>query len=194
MDKNNFAAGMYMLFTAFPDFQPLPASGERPGTIDVYYIGLSDIDEETWKVTALKVLTEWKADYGKKFPDVATLREYAASLRMPARRSAMEAWGELYHATLHHGHTLYASPELPKSRPRFDDPALERFVARYGWNNLCMDEEPMVLRAHFLKSYTMIQDNLHGEAREFPAVTEARVRLLVGDLAKKLSAPNGDKR
>lgn len=191
MDKKNFSAGMYMLFTAFPDFQPVPANGERPGTIDVYYIGLSDIDEETWKATALKILTEWKADYGKKFPDIATLREYATDLRMPAKRSALEAWGELNRTALQHGNTYHASTELPKDRPHFEDKALEKFVEKYGWNNICMDEEPMVLRAHFLKSYAAIQDGLHIQAREFPAVTDARIQLGLSDLTKKLSAPNG---
>lgn len=66
--------------------------------------------------------------------------------------------------------------------PQWSTPAIQMAVNAIGWNNLCMSENQMADRAHFIKIYGATQERAKREQFVSPIIKE----LLAGDNGKPL--------
>jgi len=139
----------------------------REETVRVYAEMLADIDADILRSASAKCLADCKW-----FPTIAELRQAATELSRPRLRAGAEAWGDVLAEVRRVG--SYGAPQ-------FADPAVARVVAGMGWTNICMSEEQMADRAHFIKAYEQTARREEEDARQLPAVRE---------LAARLQAPN----
>lgn len=134
------------------------------GAMLIYFRTLADIPFELLEAAALDHLS-----LCKWFPSVAELRERATDLSLPDVPSALESWEEVQKEIRRVGHD---------GRPAFENELTQRMVSAMGWRYLCLSENGMVDRAHYLKAYEQLRQR---EAQQ-------RVRLPeVKALAQKLS-------
>jgi hypothetical protein len=102
----------------------------------------------------------------KFFPTVAEIMErYRATVHVDARITAADAWQEVTRAFWEVGYT---------GTPNFS-PITARVVASLGWRELCMSENQMADRAHFMRMYDQIVERNEREQRLLPqtkALTE----------------------
>lgn len=183
LDNKTFLWGMAFLQRAVPTFKPVSASNGEPGTFDAFYLLLKDLDPEVFKSACARVATD------EEFVSVRALRKAAESLSNPYRRSGIEAWGDVLEQVRDVGYI---------GQPRFSDPIVAHIVKSMGWKNICLDEDVMVMRAHFIKSYETVSAREHDTARQIPEVQQ-RIESLsgprkMGEVLKQLSGGrNGDK-
>jgi hypothetical protein len=137
------------LLAAFPHAN---ASAE---TVGVYVQYLADIPLDHLKVVIDQVIME-----SEFLPTVAKIRERYIAMITPERPSAADAWGLVLKQIMRVGHV---------GTPTFDDPVIERVVKGMGWRDLCLSENQMADRAHFIKLYAELverdaQDNRQSNA------------------------------
>jgi len=134
-----------VLSAAYPNF------AVRPETVQVYARLLGDLDGGVLERAALICISRYRF-----FPTVSELREVALSVSAPPPRSGVEAWGDVLREVRRVGYN---------GEPQFDDPAIAAVIEGFGWRNLCLDEEPMVLRAHFLRAYEQCSRRIEEQRR-----------------------------
>jgi hypothetical protein len=122
------------LFAAYPHAQ---ATVE---TIAVYDRLLADIP-----ATDLQVVVEQAIAECKFVPTVAEIREKWLALASAANpHSSGEGWAELQKQILRTGHS---------GVPHFSDAITAQVVKQMGWRELCLSENQVADRAHFLRLY-----------------------------------------
>ena len=137
-----------VLSAAYPNFIV------RPETVQVYTRLLNDLDEKVLERAAWICMSQCRF-----FPTIAELREAASSGQLP--RSGVEAWGEVLREVRRVGY---------RGEPDFYDLAIVMCVEGFGWRNICLDEEPMVLRAHFIRAYESCTRRLEERRRLAPEI------------------------
>ena len=83
-------------------------------------------------------------------PAIAEVRRATAELMNPDRVTKPEAWGEVIRAIRNYGY--YREKEAMASM----SPITAQVVRYLGWREICLSEEPEILRAHFLKMYDQV--------------------------------------
>jgi len=163
--EEEFLQVFELLSVAYPHFSPVTGDEARgrPGTIDAYREALADLPFFLLRAAAVKCLADCKF-----FPTVAELRTAAASITAFSQRSGVEAWGDVMAKVREHGYLR---------QPKFADDQVAAVVRALGWEEICMSEEPMVMRAHFIKAYEQVQQRERENARQLPVVMEVRARL-----------------
>jgi hypothetical protein len=142
-----------ILIAGYPYFTP------SPDTIRVYTIMLQDLDPDILvEVIKLHLATN------KFFPSVAELREEYAKIIERASRTPtpIEAWGEVVRQMERTG---------SYRRPTFSNPLIEKVVNYMGWETLCLSENPVADRAHFMKAYETV---LNREREDLVMLPETR--------------------
>lgn len=124
---------------------------------------LRDLDGDVLKAAALQHVSE-----SKWFPSVAELRDAAAQLVMPERKTPIEAWGDVKRQIKLAGY--YRIPE-------FLDEITAAVVADMNWQKLCLSEDEAADRARFIQGYSDRIKREHRQATELPQVAEARRRI-----------------
>lgn len=132
---------------------------------------LSDIPYEIAEKALMIVLA--KAKY---FPTVAEIREAAAGIINPQLPSPIEAWGEVVQAIKIYG--LYRQEEGLNSL----SPITKRVVQNIGWREICLCEQPDIIRGQFRMAYEQ-----YTKREKEEAVLPAEVKQLAGDRNKVLS-------
>lgn len=127
-----------------------PHANASEETLGVYVQYLADIPLDHLKVVVDQVIME-----SEFLPTVAKIRERYIGMITPERLSASDAWGLVLKQIVRVGHI---------GTPAFDDPVLERVVKGMGWRDLCLSENQMADRAHFIKLYNESADR---QAREY---------------------------
>jgi len=154
-------------------------------TIEIYIEELADLDTELLAGAAKKCRATCKW-----FPTISELRDAAVALSVSDKRSGAEAWGDVLRAISEHGY-----PHGPGDGWDFQDLLVGRVVRGMGWRNLCMSEEGMADRAHFIKSYEQERDMAFDDARLPPDLIQlaqtrrAQADQIFGRVAARLSAP-----
>lgn len=89
-------------------------------------------------------------------PQPADLRATIAELTLPpdAKMTAAEAWKLVLQEVRRVGY--YGRPSLP--------PLVQDAVDCLGWREICTSEEPEVVRAHFFRVFTELQDRARRHA------------------------------
>lgn len=125
---------------------------------------------DTWTVmlsdTSLEIATlalQRLIAISKFPPTIAELRESISAVRNPKLPDSGEAWGEVLEAIRKYG---YYNPTEGLNSLR--EPVRE-IVRRMGWRDLCMSENGMADRAHFLRMYETLEKRIN-EDRQLPTM------------------------
>lgn len=162
MTKDEAKQVIAVLMAAYPKTE-LPLE-----SIQLYIQFLEDLPFEAGKAGALLHIAE-----NKWFPTVSEIRQLAVnSIPGNAIPSASDAWGEVLKQIKHEGQY---------GIPNFSHPAIASAVKAMGWRNLCISEDGMADRAHFLKIYETYRNRTLQEQLQIP-----EVKKLVGAMQERL--------
>lgn len=141
-----------------------PQANIEEETIQIYIKFLLDLPCEAGQAAALELIAS-----SRWFPAVAELRQ-AAVEAMPENQipGPGEAWGEVVGQLRAVG--WYG-------RPSFSHPAITKAVKAMGWRELCMSENVVADRAHFLRIYENYQERAKKELWQLPEVQQLRAKL-----------------
>lgn len=136
------------------------------GAVLVYHKVLEDIPFEVLEAAALEHIanSQW-------FPKPSELRQKAMSYSIPQIPSALEGWGEVQAEIRRVGYM---------GRPQFANPVTARCVESLGWKYLCLSEDLMADRAHFLKAYDQVSSREQRDRVLLPEVSALAKRLTAG--------------
>lgn len=158
MNPDEFTVALAYVRRIWPQ-QRLP---ER--TADAWFRLLGDLDAD-----ALTAAIEDLATSGREFPPSAGhLRKRACELVAPGVPDADEAWDEVNSAMARVG--SYGTPT-------WSHPAVSAAVETIGWRKLCLSENSMADRAHFIGFYGTIRDRTQRDLAMPPAVREMLQRV-----------------
>jgi hypothetical protein len=110
------------------------------------------------------------------FPTPALVLDCAVALTVAPKRSGTDAWGDVQAAIRKHG--FYHPPggasvlAVGGYEWHFDDVLAGEIVAALGWGYLCMSEDEMADRAHFIKAYEQKRDRAYADARLTPELLD----------------------
>jgi hypothetical protein len=167
MTNEAFKKGTAALILAFPN---------RIFDNDFMWDYLNDLDDEEFLTAIQKVISSSKELYpGSNI--IAIVRENA---KVGKRLSAGEAWGLVLREV-----SLTGSYGVPK----FVDPLVARAVEAVGWRHICLSENIMVERAHFLKIYDTLDIREKQEATYLPSLRIKELTQQIINTNKSLTQP-----
>lgn len=139
-------------------------------TLRVYVAALADIPLDVLAVAANQCLAECEF-----FPTVARLRDTALSLTTDLERQAtpFAAWGEVVEAIRRVGY--YRDPT-------FSTPLISKAVLIMGWKELCLSDNQVADRAHFVKVYEQLLNREKQQAKLLP-----ESRMMVSMLTSRMN-------
>jgi hypothetical protein len=118
---------------------------------------LSDVPYDIAEAALIKVLST-----SRFFPTLADIREAIADITQPRTMDAMEAWGLIGEAIRKFG--WYRQKEAMEFLPE----DVREMVKQFTWWDLCMNEQPDILRAQFRKAWE-IRSKRKDELRALPS-------------------------
>jgi len=147
---------------AFPNIQITEAM------VSLWYELLGDIDFNLAKAAVKKLLLE--SPYP---PSIADIRKRAVEILTPEEEKidAAEAWGEVERAMRFYG--FYREAEALESM----SPRVAKVVRWMGWRDICLSEEPGVVRGQFLKMYEQVTEREQKE-KLLPERLKADIKML----------------
>lgn len=83
-------------------------------------------------------------------PTIADVRARIADITVMPEKTAIEAWGDVCHAIRRYGHW-----NIEKAMDSFEG-TTRKVVESIGFRTLCLSENEMADRAHFLKVYEIL--------------------------------------
>jgi len=147
---------------AFPNIQITEAM------VSLWHELLGDIDFNLAKAAVKKLLLE--SPYP---PSIADIRKRAVEILTPEEEKidAAEAWGEVERAMRFYGY--YREAEALESM----SPRVAKVVRWMGWRDICLSEEPGVVRGQFLKMYQQVTEREQKE-KLLPERLKADIKML----------------
>jgi hypothetical protein len=142
MVRSEVAKLLAVLAAAYPRFEVNELT-ER-----IWFEMLQDIPYQVAQVAIKKLILE--SPYP---PAIADVRKQAMEIITPPEEKldAAQAWGEVERAIRFYGY--YREAEALASM----SPRTAKVTKWMGWQEICMSEEPSVIRGQFLKMYQQIQ-------------------------------------
>ncbi|HHY95889.1 MAG TPA: hypothetical protein GX513_12915 [Firmicutes bacterium] len=138
-------------------------------TIEAWHEMLHDLEFDVVKTAIKRVISR------KRFlPTVAEIREETANLLQPEIMSGEEAWAIVANAVREYGY--YREMDAREQMPAL----VEKAVKAIGWDEICLSEEPGVVRAHFMRLYEAMarrereEITLPADTKALPGVREPR--------------------
>jgi len=155
---------------AFPNMQVTEAM------VSLWHELLGDLEFNLAKAAVKKLLLE--SPYP---PSIADIRKRAAEIITPPeeRIDASEAWGEVIRAIHRYGY--YRQEEALASM----SPRTAKVVRYMGWQEICLSEEPSVIRGQFLKMYNIVTEREKQE-RLLPASLKEEIQKLTDGMSMKM--------
>lgn len=139
MTKGEVAKLLAVLAAAYPKFEVDDVK------VQVWYEMLGDLEYSVVNIAIKKLIMQ------NTFPPaIAEVRKAAIEISSPRGLTAAEAWGEVVKAVRNYGY--YREKEAMASM----SPITAQVVRYMGWREICLIEEPEILRAHFLKMYDQV--------------------------------------
>jgi len=112
----------------------------------IWYELLGDLDFKIVKIAVEKLIIQ-----SPYVPAISDIRKAVVEIMHPSI-DATEAYGEVRRAIKEYGYD-YAPEAFGSMSP------LTRKVCEYiGWQNICLSEEPSVIRGQFLKMYEQLRE------------------------------------
>jgi hypothetical protein len=143
-----------LLGDVFPSYQ-LSSSA-----VEVYVRLVSDLPGLVLEQAALDHISR-----STFFPSIAELRSTAFSIIEAADpvQNEYDAWADVQEEI----HKLgYCNP------PQFDNPITAQVVDQLGWRDLCLSENPVADRAHFVQAYRALAEGERIRAHRLHMVSE----------------------
>ena len=134
MNIKTFKNGMGALLQAYPD---------RRFDNDIFYTFLNDLKDDDFLRAVSEIISTQKEIYPGTHV-VGLIREKAW---VDKNITAGEAWAEVRGLIGKVGSYGY---------PKFSSRAIDKAVSAVGWRDMCLSENIMIERAHFLKIYDSI--------------------------------------
>jgi hypothetical protein len=128
--------------------------------IEIYVQLLADIPGLVLEKSALDHIS-----HSSFFPSIAELRSAAFSIIEAADPvpTGYEAWSDVQAEIQRIGH---------RKQPQFDNPIAAQVVKQLGWRYLCLSENPVADRAHFVQAYQAIAERQRNSAHRMQIVDE----------------------
>lgn len=139
MTKGEVAKLLVVLAASYPKFEVDDLK------VQVWYEMLGDLDYDVANIAIKKIIM-----LNTFPPAIAEVRKAAIEISSPRGLTAAEAWGEVIRAIRDYGY--YREKEAMASM----SPITAQVVRYLGWREICLSEEPEILRAHFLKMYDQV--------------------------------------
>ena len=158
MEKKVFEQGIFILGRQFP---------EKVFDAQIMWDFLQDLTNDQY-IQAIKEIISSTDEINKAANIIAIIRSKALC---NDQKVAGEAWTEVLKQVRDVGYI---------GCPKFSSEAIRKSVEAIGWRMICLSENPMVERAHFLKIYETIA------VREKNRILSDPVKLLVGSITKQL--------
>lgn len=154
-----------LMAAAWPKFEPDDAK------VALWHELFGDVDFQVAQVALKRLMLT--SEYP---PTIADMRRQVAAVTTPAddQITPAEAWGMVVHAIREYGN--YREAEALASFP----PVVQRTVKCIGWKELCLSEEPDVIRAQFMRMVGQIAERRQQEALIPPALKEQIAALAQG--------------
>ncbi len=174
MKPTEFSTLLKEMQTLFPNANICPDDQSKT----VWFRVLSDLDFKQAEAAVLRHACT------RKFPpSIAEIRDQAAQVTAPDRRSWLDGWGDVQRAIHRWGmhRPKEALDELGKS-----DPMTAKVAELLGWQNLCVSENQSVDRANFRQCYETMQSREKESAMLPPAL-----KMMIGEVSGKLALEGG---
>lgn len=174
MTKAEVAMILTVLAAVYPKFEVDDLK------VQVWHEMLGDLDYATANMAVKKLILE------NTFPpSIAEVRKAAAEIMNPDVMTAAEAWGEVERAVRAYGY--YQETEALASLP----PRVAKVVRLIGWREICLNEEPGVVRGQFLKMYAQVAEREQKELL-LPAGLRNQIQILAERMDLKVIAGGGE--
>jgi hypothetical protein len=136
-----------MLGEVFPSYQL------SKGAIKTYLRLLADLPPDLLEQAALDHMAR-----SAFFPTIAELRAADFELLESAQPglSSYDAWGQVQEAIRRVGHI---------EQPTWDDSLIGKVVEALGWRHLCLSDNPIADRSHFVQAYRDLAERRRQEQR-----------------------------
>lgn len=144
----------------------------RQGTVEAWTELLGDLPYDVALAGVKKVLSQQEYP---ALPAVGKIRFACLDLTTTMLPSAMEAWAEVTRAIGLYGY--YRQEEAMA----YMSPMVVRVVRMLGWRDICLSEEPEILRAQFRKAY-----EAHVTRDREVMVLPADIRKMITDISVAL--------
>ena len=132
--------------------------------VQVWHEMLGDLDYAVASMAVKKLIMQ------NTFPPaIAEVRKAAIEISSPRGLTAAEAWGEVVKAVRNYGY--YRGEEALASL----SPTTAQIVRYIGWQEICWNEEPEILRAHFLRMYDQVAAR-EQEKQLLPPAMQAEIK------------------
>jgi hypothetical protein len=174
MTKAEVATILTVLAAVYPKFEVDDLK------VHVWHEMLGDLDYDTANMAVKKLILE------NTFPpSIAEVRKAAMEILNPDVMTAAEAWGEVERAVRTYGY--YRETEALESM----SPSVAKVVKYIGWQNICLNEEPGVVRGQFLKMYAQVAEREQKELL-LPAGLRNDIQRLASRMELKVIAGGGE--
>jgi len=145
MTHKETATLLGILSAAYPRFYANMTHASIAEAVEVWAVMLSDVSFDTAKLALQRLIAT------NKFPpSIAEMRESIAAIIYTPLPDSGDAWGEVIAAIREYGYYRQSEALASMREP------VRMAVQRMGWRELCMSENDMADRAHFLRIYETI--------------------------------------
>lgn len=158
MTKGEVAKLLVVLAASYPKFEVDDLK------VQVWHEMLGDLDYDVANIAIKKIIM-----LNTFPPAIAEVRKAAIEISSPRGLTAAEAWGEVIRAIRDYGY--YREKEAMASM----SPITAQVVRYLGWREICLSEEPEILRAHFLKMYDQVAAR-EQEKQLLPPAMQAEIK------------------
>ena|ERR1051326_7971708 len=171
---------MLVLAVSYPNFKPPISADECQVWYRSYHAQFGE-----YPVEIIQAAFDIAKQHSPQFypPAAAILKEIHLLLQRP-QRSGVEAWGDVIKEIKRVGLSF---------PPVFEDGVTKTIVEGMGWHYLCLSEESMVDRAHFIKAYEQASKREADKESLLMLPSVKRAQELIGSTANFLSAPDRKK-
>lgn len=142
------------------NYRNFPEANKEQMTIELWNNMLEDVPYELGEVAIKKYISE--SVYP---PTIADVRQRVADISKPRVTSSIEAWGNVTKVI-----RKYGSYNEAKALAELDD-LTRKTVEYFGYRDLCISENGMADRAHFLKTYETMAERVTKENLLSPKLT-----------------------
>ena len=171
MTKKEMTVILAVLKEAYKDFQVTEAK------INLWFNLLGDLDFNITQVAIKKLILE-----SPYVPTISDIRKQVIEIMHPSI-DATEAYGEVRRAIKEYGYDN--APEALQSM----SPLTRRICEYIGWQNICLSEEPSIIRGQFLRMYSELREREQKEML-LPEGLKMQIKALMG--SKELSLNKGN--
>ncbi len=172
MKKTETIQLLAVISAAYPNMQVTEA------TVSIWHELLEDLDFNVALAAVKKLILE--SPYP---PAISDVRKRAMEIMTPPEEKidAAEAWGEVEQAIRYFG--SYREVEALASM----SPRVAKVVRWIGWREICLSEEPGVVRGQFLKMYQQVAEREQKE-KLLPKNLQNEIQKIAGKMNMKVIA------